>query len=1119
MRSVWLLGTASLEGQHGTIRGPAAQRHRVALLALLALDSPSSISRDRLVAYLWPDRDSEHARNLLKQSVHALRRALGERAILSEADALRLNAEVVSCDVIEFQAALSIGELERAVGLYRGPLLDGFHLPRASEFEHRMDAERERLRRCMVQALDSLAQQASSDGDWTAAAERWRRVAAEEPYNGLVIMRLMEALQASGDRAGAIQQARMHTLHLRQEFDAEPDEHVLAFAERLRAESSQDADQRLSYGHTPGRRHPSPSSGEVPSAVASGPSGGLPSYSLVGRAAEWAQLRTAWAATAGRRSHFALISGEAGIGKTRLAEELLEWARGEGIDVARTRSYATEAQLAYAPVTDWLRSAALRPGIGRLDAVWLTEIARLLPELRETHRELPAPEPLIESWQRQRLYTGIVRAVLARREALVLLIDDLQWCDQDTMHWLHYILHLDVDARLLVVGTARAEEVSAHHPLTSFVYDLRRHGQLTELTLGPLNADETASLAAQVARCELDAGAASRLYRETEGHPLFVVEGVRAELLDPTPPGSAGFGPLGAPPESLPADRRSLPPRVQAVIQMRLAQLSPGAQRLASVAATIGRDFTLAVLSRACDPDDANDNGPLEGLDELWRRRIIREHGAGRFDFSHDRLREVAYAGTGPIRRSLLHRRVAEALLHHASDLDAVSGQIAGHYDRGGMPDDAIRFYQRAADVATRLYANEEAISHLDRALTLLVSLPPDDERDRRELALRTALLPPLRATQGWGAPALEQSAARARALCERVGTAPERLRALTEIALFQLVRGTDLRTALTTAEEVLQLALAQNDPSMLMLAHYAVGSTLCMSGEFARAREHLERGIALSDPRYHPRHVQMFGADFGVLSYAFSCHTLWHLGYPERAVRLSLQGQELAAALAHPFSRAIALAYDIMLHQFLGDADAVAGSAGVLLDLSRKHGFPYYAAWGTILEGWALAERGDAARGLMQMREGLAAMRVTGAEARRPYYLSLLAEQCLKTGEGADGRALLEEALTFAEATGAHFKTAELHRLLGELQLTRATNGRDERGAEDSFRRALDVARRQEARLLELQATVSLSRLLRQQQRLVEARQMLRDILGWFTEGFATVDLKGAESLLADLA
>jgi predicted ATPase len=558
---------------------------------------------------------------------------------------------------------------------------------------------------------------------------------------------------------------------------------------------------------------------------------------------------------------------------------------------------------------------------------------------------------------------------------------------------------------------------------------------------------------------------------------------------------------------------------VQSVIQMRLEQLSPAAQQLAGVAATIGRDFTFAVLSRACEPENGDDSAPLDSLDELWQRRIIREQGAGRFDFTHDRLREVAYNAMGPVRRTVLHRRVAEALrVHHASDLDAVSGQIAGHYDRGGMPDEAIPFYQRAADVATRLYANEEAIGQLDRALELLATLAPDEARDRRELTLRTALLPPLRVVRGWGAPALEDSAARTRVLCERVGTAWERLRAVSNVAHFQIVRGTDLRAALATAEEALRLALDLGDPSAQGPAYYAVACTLCVRGEFGISLEPFERAAALCDAGYHRSYVQSFGVDFGVLTRAVAAHSLWHLGYPARALEWSRQAQELADALAHPFSRAIALAYDAMLQQFIGDAQAVAERAAAVVDLSRKEGFAYYHAWGTILEGWVLAERGDVGRGLAVMRDGLTAMRATGAEARRPYYLAMQAEQCAKVGHVVEGLALLEEGLTFAAATGAHFKTAELHRLRGELLLARDGDESDERAAEVSFRQARDIARRQEARMLELRATVSLARLLEGQRKHEEARQMLSEIADWLPEGLDSADLRCAEDLIGEL-
>ena len=1109
MLAVKLLGGLSLEGEQSGVARPAAQRHRLALLALLALAHPRGTSRHRLMAYLWPDRDEAHARNLLKQAVHALRKALGEGAILSAGDELRLDAGLVACDLLAFEAALATRELERAVGLYTGPLLDGFHLPNAAEFEQRMDVERDRLRRRFVEALETLAEQAAARRDWVGAVAWRRRVAAEEPYSGLVTVRLMEALDASGDRAGAINQARLHALLLQQQFEAAPDEQVVALAERLRTEPAGGEDRSPAERPRPAR----PPRGRARVAPFA-PHRRSPSYPLVGRAAEWERLRAAWAATAAGASHFALITGEAGIGKTRLAEELLEWAGREGIDVARTRSYAAEGQLAYAPVTDWLRAAALQPGLEALDTASLAEVARLVPELREGRPDLPAPEPLTESWQRQRLFTGITRTLLAGRDALMLVIDDLQWCDQDTLQWLHYLLRFETDARLLVIGTARADEVPMDHPLTTFVHDLRRRDQATEIVLCPLDADATAILASQVAGRALPADAAAHLYRETEGHPLFVVESVRVRLLDPVPSGVAESDALPAPGAAAVGANGSLPPHVQAVIHTRLAQLSPAARRVAGVAATIGRDFTLAVLSRACDPSDGT---PLDSLDELWQRRIIREHDAGRFDFSHDKLREVAYAAMGPVRRRVLHRRVAEALrLQHDADLDAVGGQIAGHYERGGLPEAAIPFHARAAEAAKRIYANEEAIGHLERALALLATLPRDDGRDRRELALRIALLPPLRVTRGWASPALGECAARARSLCDHVGTDAERFRVTSEMVSFQFVRGTNFRAALETAEEALGLAAAQDDPSLLTPAHHWVGITHCHRAEFAAAREHLERATALYDRRHHQGHVLRFGTDFGVFSHAFASHAHWHLGHADRAVRLSRQALELSEELTHPFSRTIALAYDAMLQQFLGDVEAVAAQAAALLELSARQGFPYYHAWGTILEGWAIGVRHDADRGVARLRDGLAAMRATGAHVRRSYYLSLLAELSARTGEVEPGLALLDEALRFAQETGEHWKDAELHRLRGELLLARPA---DEHEAEDAFRRAAEIARRQDARLLELRAAVSLGRLLQRRQRRAEAREMLAEARAWFTEGFGTADLRQADALLGELS
>ncbi len=263
-----LLGGLSLSDNSTALIGPATQRHRLALLALLAGFGARPQSRDKLVACLWPERDVEHARNLLNQGVHALRRAIGEAAIVSTHDELRLDPAAVACDLVAFEEAIEAGELERAIGLYTGPFLDGFHLPGASEFEHWADGERDRLRRSYARSLESLAEAAEERREWGSAVERWRGLVAEEPYNARVMLRLMRALDGAGDRAGALQQARLHTLRLQQEFEAGPDPDVVALAELLRTEPANGNDRKLAVG-TPGTA----SEGNPPPVGASAPAG------------------------------------------------------------------------------------------------------------------------------------------------------------------------------------------------------------------------------------------------------------------------------------------------------------------------------------------------------------------------------------------------------------------------------------------------------------------------------------------------------------------------------------------------------------------------------------------------------------------------------------------------------------------------------------------------------------------------------------------------------------------------------------------------------------------------------------------------------------------------------
>ena len=285
---------------------------------------------------------------------------------------------------------------------------------------------------------------------------------------------------------------------------------------------------------------------------------------------------------------------------------------------------------------------------------------------------------MTEFGDRLRFFEGLARAALAAPPPLLLLIDDLQWCDRETLEWLHFLSRFDPEARLLVLGTARSEELDAAHPLPALLRHLRSASQLVEIALEPLDAAETAELAAQVGSRVLDANAATRLYRETEGNPLFVVETVRAE--------GGGDPPPGVPEQGIPG----LPPRAHAVIAGRLAQLSDHARETAAAAAVIGRAFDLSVLVRLVGDEDV----VARALDELWRKRIVREQGPNAYDFTHDKLRDVAYGETSAPQRRLLHRRVAEALVAaHEEDLDPVSAQIAAHYESAGLFEQAIPHY------------------------------------------------------------------------------------------------------------------------------------------------------------------------------------------------------------------------------------------------------------------------------------------------------------------------------------------------------------------------------------------------------------------------------------------
>ena len=1090
-----LLGDFNLVYADRQVTGLNSMRLQ-SLLAYLVLHRDVPQQRQHLAFLFWPDTTEAQARNNLRQLLHQLRQAFPpvEQFLSTDTHMLHWHpATHFQLDVAEFEQALSLADaatrqhdqpalqdaLEQADSLYRGDLLPGC-------YDEWILPERERLRQRHRQALEHLLRLFEMQGDTGTAIRYAQRLIGLDPLSEDLYRRLMRLFVLNNDRASALRVYHTCVTTLQREMGVDPDPATREVYERL---MQQEAPTVQLVVHQP-----------LPAATPT----------LIGREREWEHLHDAWQRTIEGGPHFVLVTGEAGIGKSRLTEEFLLWASEQGVVTARTRSYAVEGQLSLAPVTEWLRSEGLRASLRQLDKVWLTEVMRLLPELLEEQPALPHYESVTEYGQRLRFFEALARAILVAPQPLLLLIDDLQWCDQETLAWLHFLLRFDPTARLLVIGCSREEELPPQHPLRSFLLHLRNTMRVTEIPLESLDAAETAKLAARVAKRELDLDEGLRLFHETGGNPLFVVEMVRAGL---------GRIPVNPPEiirshrQVLPGDPRTLPPRVHAVLVGRLLQLSDSTRGFVELAATIGREFTLDLLSAVGNTDS---DSAVHALDELWHKRIVREHGANSYDFTHDKLREVAYGEISAPQRRMLHRRVAQALeTLYAEDIDMVSGQIASHYERAGVIEQALPYYQRAAAVARRVYANEDAINLLVRSLELIEQLPSSSKRDKQELSLQLALAPLYRVTRGWTTPELERALDRALALCDTLGDDVQRAQTLYGLQSVYVVQAKLEKVQLVSDE-------------MHTLYRYSLGSAPPPVADMmlAGARLHLGKIVEANDQfaemiaAYHPDQLLSYretqGWDFASQARAWQAHALWCLGYPQQALNRGREAIKFAQDLDQPFNQALASAYLALLQQLCADETVAREYAEQALAFASKYQASYYRAWATILVSYAQAlEQLDEER-IERLRSSITAFKAMGARLRLPYYLSLFAHIRGKAGRAEEGLVAIDEALTEARTHNERWWDAELHRLRGELLLMRGADASD---AEAALMRGIEIARSQQARSLELRATTSLARLWIEQNRPDEARRRLEDVYSWFTEGFDTPDLQDARLLLAQLS
>lgn len=984
----------------------------VALVAYLAVHAGTPQPRQRIASLFWPDSSEAQALTNLRRELHHLRHVLAddESLVATSTDLCWRDTDTCRVDLRVFcrearAAASSAGDPEEllrhgeaSLAAYGGDLLPGI-------YDDWVLAEREGVQQACVEVCDLVSAAAGRVDRHAVAVDAARRRTRLRPLEEVGYRTLMELQAEQGDRAGAISTYHHCASLLERELGVQPAGATTdVFTRLLREIGPGDAQWTSGTGALAGRAGPADSG-------------------LVGRSAELVALHSLWRKARGGRALVALVGGVAGVGKTRLVDELAELAGQSGAVVVATQCFDTSGQLSLAPVADWLRDRRIRSATEHLEPVWRTEVDRLVPAShRAPPRDSAPPRVMVDAWQRNRFFEGLARSLLSPARPTLLVLDDLQWCGEEMLGFLTFLLNLARTAPLMLAVTVR--EGHDNRPAAHWCMRLRDSGMLTELTLGPLDAENSAELAESMSDRPLTEAESTLVHAATGGFPLYVVEAVRSSL---DLAGSAA------------TDMADLTD----VLRRRLDQTTATARDVAGLAAAVGRDFSLPLLTEASDLDA---DSVVRGLDELWRRRIVREFGDG-YDFSHDLLRDAAYAAVSPPRRWLLHRRLAQGMERlHAGNTDDVAGQLAEQYRRAGNTERALTYYRRAADLAAAMFAHAEAAKHHYQTLALLRRQQGGRTRDQRELRCLEALAPTVNAMSGYSAPDLEEIFHRLIAIADRLGNNEAMLNGMVGLWASYYVQGRT-RQAFELAERMLNLLTPHN--SQFGQVHFSVGGSLVHLGRPRSSVEHFDTTL-----RAVGSEALTVGTRASVHARAWSAHGAWLLGHHEEAARRCAEAIADARESGHPYSLAVALAFAGITTQLLGDRQRLGLVVVELLEFCARYGFAYYSEWGLVLEGWLTG--GTA--GIASIRTGIDNLKAQNAFARMPYWLSLLADTLT---DDHDAAATLDAALIMANSRDERWYVPELMRKRAAFDVGQH--------ALDRLAAAADVGRQQDSVVLVL--------------------------------------------------
>jgi class 3 adenylate cyclase/predicted ATPase len=835
---------------------------------------------------------------------------------------------------------------------------------------------------------------------------------------------------------------------------------------------------------------------------------------LVGRDEEIDLLLRRWARAKAGEGQIVLLSGEAGLGKSRITAGLEERLHAEPHLRLRYFCSPYHQDAALFPFIDQLGRAAgfasddmPAAKLEKLEAVLALaappeEDVALLADLMSLPGSERYPLPnLSPQRKKERTLEALIRQLegLACRQPVVMVFEDAHWIDPTSRELLDLVVERVRSLPALLIVTFRPE---FQPPWTG-------QPQVSMAALNRLDRRDRTALVKQVASGKaLPDEVVAQIVERTDGVPLFVEELTKSVLesglLHEERDRYVLHGAL--PPFAIPTTLHdSLMARLDRLASVRL---------VAQIGAAIGRQFPYVLLHAVSDlPEDELH----AALARLVASELVFQRGTppdAVYSFKHALVQDAAHGSLLRGTRQQLHAQIAEALEAHSPEIMENQPELlAQHYTEAGLIEKSITYWAKAGHRSASRSAMVEAAAQFQRALDQLMLLPDNSERRRQELEFSSALGAVLQVVKGYAAPETGDAYAHARELWEQLGAPAEFLQVPFGQSLYHMNRG-ELDLALRFDEDLLRLSRQRNDSAGLVLGHQSFGRNLLFSGRFALSRSHLEEALALYDPISHRSLGHQSGTSPQVASQAFLGNVLFCLGYPDRALVRSNAAIADARRLAHPPSLALSLSIASRLLSLVGDDAALNERAGELIAVAIEQGFPYWRALGTAYRGWVTVKNSDVTEGISLLRIGSAAYGATGSEAWMPHIIALLAEACEIAGQMEEALALLDDALQIVERTGERWFAGELNRHKGQLLLRQ---GHFE-AAEELYRKALSIAEEQEAKLWELRAAVNLARLRRDRGRRPEGRDLLAPVYGWFTEGFGTPDLKDAKALLDEL-